>query len=761
MKDHLVYNTIPPKCWEDSIPVGNGRMGVTAMCGVGQEILYLNEETIWSKQERGEVDPHFSEKLAQIRQLFLEEKTMEADMLAKTLLADSFTRIRSYESAGLLKIDLHPNDYCKNYATTLNLTEGIARVDYAKDGSHYSREFFASYPDDVIVYRVTSSKTPLNARIGYERAYTLSVSSQGDTMTAIAKTVYGNYRFAVKVKVVTDGNICCEDGDLVVSDTQSFCLYITLATQFRHGADFESSAVLPCADYDTLKNRHVADFSALMNRADICLPEDPELQDMSVYERKRMNHYNKPQAGDMIVQQWQFGRYLLISSSRQGTLPANLQGLWTKALANEWSCDYHTNINLQCNYWGAEVANLSDCHMPLFDYMNTYLLESGKRTARIGYGTRGCVVHHLSDIYDFTAPADGIWGLWAHGGSWLSYHMWEHYLFTEDKAFLKNTAYEFIRQCAIFFLENLKEDKQGHLVYGPSTSPENRYYVPDGKGGKYIGYLTLMSTMDLGIISGLFRNYLEASAILGIDDGDVQGVKTALTKLPPFRIGKDGRLLEWMEEYEEIDKGHYHISHSFALYPGCTINHSTPELLEALDKTVSERLNGGLNQYGTGAINVGWSVGWMMSLLSRLNRSEDAYRMAHNFVSNLTNTNLWDLTAKCFQIDGNLAFISGIAEMLLQSHEGVVALLPALPKVWHSGSFRGLRARGGYELDITWKDMQVTEVCIRASTSDKVTIALPVSQKAMRFVDDAGTVYVAEDNQLRLTVGTSLHLMAE
>lgn len=339
--------------------------------------------------------------------------------------------------------------------------------------------------------------------------------------------------------------------------------------------------------------------------------------------------------------------------------------------------------------------------------------------------------------------------------------MWEHYLFTEDKAFLKNTAYEFIRQCAIFFLENLKEDKQGYLVYGPSTSPENRYYVPDGKGGKYIGYLTLMSTMDLGIISGLFRNYLEASAILGIDDADVQGVKVALTKLPPFRIGKDGRLLERMEEYEEIDKGHFHISHSFALYPGCTINHSTPELMEALDTTVSERLNGCLNQYGHGAVNVGWSVGWLMALLSRLNRGEDAYRMAHTFISDLTNTNLWDLTATCFQIDGNLAFVSGIAEMLLQSHECVVALLPALPKVWHSGSFRGLRARGGYELDITWSDMQVTEIRICANAGNAVTLALPASQKAMRFVDDAGNVYAAENNQLRLTVHAPLHLMAE
>ena len=514
-------------------------------------------------------------------------------------------------------------------------------------------------------------------------------------------------------------------------------------------------------DFETLKLRHTEDFLSFMDRADIELPRAPEVEDLSMQERMVIYKHNKPNDNGLIMQQWQFGRYLLVSSSRPGCLPANLQGLWSKDLGPAWSCDYHTNINLQCNYWAAETVGLSDCHTALFDYMNKYLLESGKHTAAEGYGTRGCVVHHLSDIYGFTTPADGLWGIWPHGASWLSFHMWEHYLFTQDKDFLKNEGYEFIRQAAIFFLENLVEDDHGYLVYGPSTSPENRYQIPDENGDPYACYLTLSSTMDVGIIGGLFRNFLDASAVLGIEDSDVAAIRAAKKKMPPFKVNSRGCIQEWIEDYEETEKGHHHLSPCFAMYPDCAINRSTPELIEAMERSINGRLYGGKNAAGHGATTVGWSMGWLMCLLSRLRRGDDSFDIAREYITNVANVNsLLDIHAKCFQIDGNMAFVSGVAEMLIQSHEGVIALIPALPKVWDHGSFRGLRARGNFELDVAWKDREVRKFTITAGSASQAIIELPDTQKHVTFRDEDGNIYTTVNNKLALQVTKTLVLTA-
>ena len=761
MAEYLLKTKLPAARWEDCTPVGNGRMGISALCGVAQEQLYLNEETVWSTQGEAKPNPAMKEKLALIRQMFLERKEAQADKLAKTYLADCFTRIRSYESAGILKLDLHGNDNCRNYMRQLDLMRGVAKVEYDKDGSHYVREFFASHPDDVLVWRFTSSKAPLKVRVGYEREKTLSVSSGGNTLTAVAQTVFGGYRFCVKARAVTDGKVECENGELVISDTRQVTLYISLATQFRHGESFANAISFPEADYEALKDRHTEDFFSIMDRADIQLPGVPEVEDLSMQERMVIYKNNKPNDNGLIMQQWQFGRYLLVSSSRPGCLPANLQGLWNYDLGPAWSCDYHTNINLQCNYWAAETVGLSDCHTALFDYMNAYLLESGKRTAAEGYGTRGCVVHHLSDIYGFTTPADGLWGIWPHGASWLSYHMWEHYLFTQDKEFLEKDAYEFIRQAAIFFLENLVEDAHGYLVYGPSTSPENRYLINDENGDPYACYLTLSSTMDVGIIGGLFRNFLDASGVLGIEDEDVAAIRAAKEKMPPFKVSSRGHIQEWLEDYEETEKGHFHLSPSFAMYPDCAINRSTPELMKAMEKTIDGRLYGGVNAGGYGAVTVGWSVGWLMGLLSRLRRGNDAFELAKSYVMNIANVNsLLDIHAKCFQIDGNMAFVSGVAEMLIQSHEGVIALIPALPAVWDKGSFRGFHARGGFTLGVTWENYEVREFTVTSEAGLAPVIELPAAQKTVTFLDDSRNSYTAREGKLTLPAGR-LHLTAE
>lgn len=761
MQNYILKNKFPASQWEECVPVGNGRMGISALCGVAQEQLFLNEETIWSTQGPASPNPEMPKKLAHIRQMFLDGKDAQADKLAKTYLSDCFSRIRSYESAGILKLDLHSSETCKNYMHTLNLMTGVACVEYDKDGSHYCREFFASYPDDIMVYRVTSSKAPLNVRIGYEREKVISVSSENNTLTAVAKTVFGNYHFCVKAQVVTDGRVECDDGDLVVSNTKEFCLYISIATQFRRGKDFENSIIFPNLDYEVIKRRHTEDFFSVMNRANITLPQVPEVEDLSMWDRMRIFTFNETNDNGLVMQQWQFGRYLLVSSSRPGCLPANLQGLWTKGLGNDWSCDYHTNINLQANYWPAETVGLSDCHTALFDYMNGYLLESGMNTAKECYRTRGCVVHHLSDIYNFTTPADGLWGIWPHGASWLSYHMWEHYLFTLDKEFLKNDAYEFIHQAAIFFLDNLVENSDGYLVYGPSTSPENQYQTQDENGDPYACFLTLSSAMDLGIIGGLFRNFLDASEILGIDDEDVRAIRAAKKKLPPFQISKNGNLQEWLEDYEETVKGHHHLSPAFAMYPDCAINRSTPELMAAVEQTVNSRFYGGVNPAnGYGAINVGWSIGWLLCLLSRLRRAEDCIGLVYRFIMTIANEALFDVGAKCFQLDGNMAFVAGVNEMLIQSHEGVIALIPALPKAWHSGSFRGLRARGDFTLDVAWMDREVREINIMPGKSQNVIIELPASQNCVSFKDKNGKLYTADNGLLKLKLTQDIHLIS-
>jgi len=762
MNEYNIYNNTPSVVWEDSYPVGNGRMGATVMGHIDEEIIYLNEETVWSSQGKGIPNPNMAEKLREIRDLFIQGKEAEGDKLAKENFSDCFSRIRSYETAGILKVSLHETKKCKNYHNELDLMRGVAKLEYDKDGSHYTRECFASYPDDVIVYRVESAETPLDACVSFEREKIVSVKSANNELCAICETVFGGHRFAVKVRIISDGIVSCKNGDISISTAKSFTLLISLATEFRYGEKFAESIKFPeKTDYNMIKLRHEKDFLSLMSRAEILLPEVAELDKITMPERRRIRAFNKPLDNGLIMLQWQFGRYILVSSSRPGCLPANLQGLWVKSLGNEWSADYHTNINLQENYWPAEVANLSDCHTPLFDYMNEYLLESGKETAKIGYKTRGCVVHHLSDIYKFTTPADGLWGIWPHGASWLSYHMWEHYLFTQDKEFLKNEAYEFLRESAIFFVDAMVENKDGYLVYGPSTSPENRYWVKDENGEDYACYLTLSSTMDVGIIGGLFRNFLSASKVLGIEDDYVREIRDAQKKLPPFQISESGRIQEWIEDYEETEKGHFHISHSFAHFPDCAVNRSTPDLLEAMKKTIYGRINGEKNAMGYNSLTVGWSVAWAMAHLARFRHGDKAYELIQAYLGLTSPRNLWDLHAKCWQIDGNCGFVAGVSEMLIQSHEEVISLLPALPKQWDHGSFRGLRARGAVELDVVWSDYEIREIYFTPDKGGEYVLELPESQKAMSFCDQYGTVYTAVDSKLTLTTGKQLKLMAQ
>ncbi|MBE6964558.1 MAG: glycoside hydrolase family 95 protein [Ruminococcaceae bacterium] len=767
MREYRLFDTSPATKWLESVPVGNGRMGGTLMCGVSEEVMILNEETVWSSQPGGEANPEMPAKLETIKQLFREGKPAEADKLANTLLSDCFTRIRSYETAGQLKISLHENDHCRDYRHELDLMRGIAKVEYTHRGTHYVRECFSSYPDNVIVYRVTSDGDALDAEIGYDREHTLSKKADGNELCIIARTICGNHKFCVKIRVITDGTVTANSGSLFVSDTNEFTVLVNIATEFRHGESFEDAVIFPSnTDYNALRLHHEKDFLSVMSRADIKVPEALEMEDVSMPLRIHALTCNRPNDGGLVMMVWQFGRYLLTSSSRPGTLPANLQGMWVDKDVSPWSSDYHTNINLQMNYWPAEVANLSDCHMQLFDYMKNFLLESGKKTAKTGYNARGSVVHHLSDIYGFTSPADGLWGIWPHGLSWLCFHLWEHWLFTRDEEFLRDTAYEMIRESSLFFLDTMFEDKKGRLVYAPSSSPENRYWAEDENGEKYACFLAMSSTMDTSIIGGLLRMYINASEILGISDNDTKHAAEALGKLPKLFVGKHGQLAEWIEDYEETSIGHRHFSNTFAFFPDNAITRETPELYKAIEVSLARRLSGGLDSNGQGATSVGWSLTWLTCQFARLRKGNDAYQMVENYITRATAPNLMDHYTKSnqvFQLDANMGYVAGVCEMLIQSHEGFISLLPALPKKWDNGSFRGLRARGGYELDVKWENYEVRDIYITADFDGDVTLELPETQKALKFRDDKGNVYAVKENKLTLDMckNKRLHIVTE
>lgn len=748
----IIYDNVPPTSWEESMMIGCGRMGASIMAGVAQEILFLNEETIWSQDRNMSPDPSIKDNIAKVRELMLEGKPASANALAGKLLSRSYREICSYEGAGKLNIELHESDSASGYGHRLDLINGVATVFYNHRGSLYTREYFASYPDNVIACRITSSNAPISAYISYERERTLSCHAESGELIALAKTTFGDHKFCVKAKVVTDGRVECENGQISVSGTKELCVYINIGTEFRYGEDFMARTSFPDElDYEKLKARHIADFSSLMSRADIELPAIPETAELPISDHFRIRTIPGPKDESLFETCWQFGRYLLVSSSRHGTLPANLQGLWTKCDFNPWSSDYHTNINLQANYWPAEITNLSECHLSLFDYMNDYLLESGKKTAELCYGTRGCVVHHLSDIYGFTLPADGPWGLWPHGASWLSLHLWEHYRFTNDIDFLKNTAYKFIEESALFFIDNLRKDVRGRLVYAPSTSPENKYFAEED-GKRSLCYLTASSTMDTQIIATLFDIYTDASEHLGIESETVEAAKKLRSELPPMQIGKHGQLQEWIEDYDEFEQGHRHISHAFGLYPASLITRSTPELFKAIEVSINRRLA----VPGKAMNDIGWSTTWKAAMFARLRRGDRSFGMLNNYISGAINKSFRNITdipplgGPVFQVDATFAYTAALSEMLIQSHEETISLLPAIPSRWDHGSFRGLCARGGFEVDAVWSDGCVRSFTVRSDSARSCFIELPAKQGDARFTDENGNVYTAKDSVISL-----------
>ena len=696
MSEHKIFLASPADEWEKGSPVGNGRMGAMFFGDPYAEKVYLCNGSIWDGCCQDMDGSIFKNRLAEIRKMYLSGVKLFDNWVNENL-SEGIGVVKSNEYAGLLTLDFADKTVAENYRRELDLVNGVFTASYKKGRSEISETAICSYPANVTGIKISSTEK-INFDVIYSRENIRSLDYCNGVLTVKGTTQNGRHAFAVCIKAAGDCKVSFADGKLVISESKSAFITVAIAAEFDFGgayADVCRDIIDSCGEWDGIYARHTEDFSALAGSSEIQFVSPDALEHMPVDMRlQRLRDDGDARDIGLEALYFAFGKYLMISSSREDTLPANLQGVWVEKLNNPWGSDYHTNINLQMNYWLPEVANISTCHMALFKYMNNYLLEPGKKTAQDYYGCRGTVVHHLSDIYGYTAPADGAWGIWPMGAGWLSTHLWEHWLFTEDRDFLENTAYEYMRQCVLFFIDYLFEDNDGKLVSGPSMSPENSFYTDETGDKSKRGCVCFSPTMDTEIIGACLRNYIACEDILK-KDGELKAkaVET-LKRLPPLKVGRRGQLMEWLEDYAETEPGHRHVSHAFALYPDNAINKNTTELFAAVRRTLELRL-------ANGGGHTGWSRAWLINLFARLEDGENVQKHLRALFTNSTNDNLFDIHPP-FEIDGNFGGAASVAEMLLQSHMDCITLLPAVTE--HiSGSFKRLKARGNIEVSAEFK----------------------------------------------------------
>jgi alpha-L-fucosidase 2 len=750
-----LWYTKPANVWEEALPIGSGRLGAMVFGTLPDERIQFNQDTLWTGVPHNYDRAGAGDYLPQIRQLVFDGKDKEAAAITREHFLSDPVRQKAYQPFGDIHLHFPDHDQPTNYRRQLDLSTAIAETDYTVSGVSFKEQVFASYPDNVIVIRLTAdqpAKLSFSVQMDSPHKTAQTQVSSSDTLTMTGQVLDNaapfepGERFESILKVTPTGGKLSSDGStLVVDNADAVTLLLVAATSFKNFQDISADpasrcetamALLKGQTFDSLLARHETDYQPLFGSVKLDLgqsdraklPTDERLHDAAEPGSTSPTLSGLDADPSLAALFFQFGRYMLISSSRPGTQPANLQGVWNSLLSPPWESKYTTNINVEMNYWPAEVTNLSQCHLPLFDMIHD-LMISGGQTAHDLYHARGWVLHHNTDIWRGTAPINNIDGVWPTGGAWLCQHLWEHYQFTGDTRFLADSAYPAMKGASLFFVDSLvKDPNTGFMVTNPSFSPEQ-------------GTLCAGPAMDMQLIRSLFDSTMQAAGILRVDPDFVAQLAKLRSQLAPDKIGKYGQLQEWQDDVDKPNNNHRHMSPLWGIYPGSLFTPRDPKLFDAAKVLFQWRGDG----------STGWSYAWRIPISARFGNGEFAYRQLSIQMAKRTFPDLFD---KCgpFQVDGNFGATAGIAEMLLQSNlhsttdptAQELDLLPALPHEWPNGSVTALCARGGFEVDMTWHDGRLTQATIRSKLGSPCEVHYGSSARSLTTV--AGKSYTLDEN---------------
>lgn len=779
---YKLWYTAPAGLWEETLPLGNGRIGIMPDGGVYTETLVLNDITLWSGGVEDPNNPEAGKYLPEIQRLLFEGRNDEAQALVyRTFVCKGAgsghgngaeVPYGSFEMLGVLRLNFgfDEGQLVTGYYRALSIDKALASTSFNVGGVKFTREYFTSFTDDVAIIRLTADKKKaLSFSIEMDRPRHYEVFTDDGVLVMQGQLKNGSdakgMRYMAKVKpVVKGGELLMHANSLEIIDADEVVLFISKGTDFND-TEFEVTLddklnAAARKDYSRMRDAHVAEYRRFFDRVSVSLSRNKLREAMPTAERL-LAFADDPNDNGLIELYFQYGRYLLISSAHAQVLPPNLQGLWANTIHTPWNGDYHLNINVQMNHWPAEITNLPEMHRPLIELTRS-LVEQGTETARVFYNANGWVAHMMTNVWGFTAPGEHpSWGATNTGGAWLAAHLWEHFDYSKDVDYLKE-IYPVLKGASQFFLDMLVTDpNSGWLVTAPSTSPENAFFMP---GTDKMVSICMGPTMDNQLIRELFGNTITAAALLNIDSDFSGKLATAIRRLPPNQIGSDGRLMEWLHEYREAEPEHRHVSHLYGLHPGNEITPElTPELAEAARQSLYARGDGG----------TGWSRAWKINFWARLHDGNHAFKLLKNLLEPVfdsemnyinkggTYPNLF-CAHPPFQIDGNFGGTAGIAEMFVQSHAGFVNLLPALPDQFADGSFSGLRVRGEGIVGASWRNGVITAASLEARQDASFIIKMPGNRNSMKaFINGKNTAVQVQDGMFSVSLRKGDRLQLE